>query len=181
MPEVIAVELATYSADWAKSAAQEAARIKDAIGGVVVIVHHIGSTSIPGIRAKPILDLMPLVSSLAELDAARAKLESLGYEWFGEYGIPGRRYCKRDDSKTGKRLVQLHFFEAQSPEVMRHLAFRDYLRMHPDMARAYEAEKLRAQRRHPSNSHAYSDAKSAWIVTIQEIAITWAHEQGQAR
>jgi GrpB-like predicted nucleotidyltransferase (UPF0157 family) len=174
MPEVIAVELAPYSPDWAKSAAQEGARIRDAIGGsVIVIVHHIGSTSIPGIRAKPIVDLMPLVSSLAELDAARAKIEALGYEWFGEYGISGRRYCKRDDSKTGKRLVQLHFFEANSPEVHRHLAFRDYLRLHPDLAKAYEAEKLRCQRRYPANSHAYSDAKSAWIQSVQEIALTY--------
>jgi GrpB-like predicted nucleotidyltransferase (UPF0157 family) len=173
MPEVIAVELAPYSPDWPKSAAQEGARIREAVGGLVVVVHHIGSTSIPGIRAKPIVDLMPLVSSLAELDNARAKIEALGYEWFGEYGISGRRYCKRDDTKTGKRLVQLHFFEAKSPEVRRHLVFRDYLRLHPDVAKAYEAEKLRCQRLHPANSHAYSDAKSEWIRSIQEIALSY--------
>jgi GrpB-like predicted nucleotidyltransferase (UPF0157 family) len=173
MPEVIAVELAPHSPQWARDAEQEAARIKSATGAVIVVVHHIGSTSIPGIRAKPIVDLMPLVSSLAELDALREKIEALGYEWFGEYGIPGRRYCKRDDPTSGRRLVQLHFFEARSPEVRRHLVFRDYLRLHPDIAKAYEAEKLRCQRLYPGNSHAYSDAKSAWIQSVQEIALSY--------
>jgi GrpB-like predicted nucleotidyltransferase (UPF0157 family) len=69
--------------------------------------------------------------------------------------------------------VQLHFFEARSPEVRRHLVFRDYLRLHPDVAKAYEAEKLRCQRLYPADSHAYSDAKSNWIQSVQEIALTY--------
>lgn len=171
MPKPIAVELAPYNRDWADAAEAEAARLTKAIGAVITVVHHIGSTSIPGIRAKPILDLMPLVGDLRELDKARARVEALGYEWFGEYGIVGRRYCKRDDPKTGKRVVQLHFFDLTSPEVRRHLAFRDYMRMHPDMAKAYEAEKLRCQRLHPKNSHAYTDEKSDWIKCMEQVAL----------
>jgi GrpB-like predicted nucleotidyltransferase (UPF0157 family) len=163
MPEPIPVVLAPHSADWAPSALREAARLATALENNLVEVHHIGSTSIPGIRAKPILDLMPVVHRLAELDAAEARLAALGYQWWGEYGIAGRRYCTLSDPATGERSVQLHCYQSENPEIEKHLAFRDYLRAHPEIARAYEAEKLRCQALHPNNTHTYSDAKSPWI------------------
>ncbi len=88
-----------------------------AIGEVIVAVHHIGSTAIPGIRAKPILDLMPVVFSHPEFENFRSTLEGLGYTWWGEYGLQGRRYCALDDPLTGSRCVQLHCYEQGSPEM----------------------------------------------------------------
>ena|SRR5579871_3414027 len=163
MPEPIPVVLAPHSADWASGAHREADRLAAALGENLIEIHHIGSTSIPGIRAKPILDLMPIVRDLAELDAAEARLAEIGYEWWGEFGISGRRYCTFTDCATGERRVQLHCYQSENPEIEKHLAFRDYLRAHPEIARAYEAEKLRCQALHPNNTHTYSDAKSPWI------------------
>src|SRR5580698_4316073 len=124
------VVLAPYNPVWPEMAERYAEKLK-ALGRVLVIVHHIGSTSVPGLAAKPIIDLMPLVTSLSDLDRERSPIETLGYCWHGELGITGRRYCTLSD-ESGNRIVQLHFFAANSPQVTRHLAFRDYLRAHAE-------------------------------------------------
>ena len=173
MPERIAVELHDHDPGWAVVAKQEAARIAPGFGDHLVRIHHIGSTAIQGIMAKPILDLMPEVSELDSLDEVRPQLEALGYEWFGEYGIPGRRYLKRDDPETGRRLVHLHCFETRTPNMVRHVAFRDFLNAHPAIAKEYEAEKARAYRLHPGDSHAYTDEKAVWVRRVEGDALVW--------
>jgi GrpB-like predicted nucleotidyltransferase (UPF0157 family) len=172
MPPPIAVKLHQYDPGWAEAARSEAERLTATIGQVVITVHHIGSTAIPGICAKPILDLMPVVRSHAELEVSRSVIEKLGYAWWGEYGLPGRRYCTLDDQVTGERKVQLHCYEQTALEIARHLAFRDYLRSRPDLARAYEAEKTRCAELHPLDSHAYNDCKGTWIRRIEAEAWT---------
>jgi GrpB-like predicted nucleotidyltransferase (UPF0157 family) len=144
------------------------------------MVHHIGSISVPGLIAKPIIDLMPLVTDLAGLDRERRCVEALGYNWHGELGISGRRYCTLSD-EAGVRIVQLHFFTADSPHVERHIALRDYLRAHPEAARAYAKEKHRARDLHPNDSHAYSDEKAAWIHGMEAKALDWFSKREAAR
>lgn len=163
MPAPIKVELVPHRAEWARMAGEEIARISPAFGAGLVAIHHVGSTAIPGICAKPILDLMPELAALFHLDAPKLAIEMLGYQWCAEYGIPGRRYCTLDDSSSGRRLVQLHCFQTGNPEIERHLAFRDYLRANPEQALAYDGEKRRCRDLHPDNSHAYTEAKAAWI------------------
>jgi GrpB-like predicted nucleotidyltransferase (UPF0157 family) len=94
-------------------------------------------------------------------------------------GISGRRYCTLSD-EAGTRIVQLHFFNADSPHVERHIAFRDYLRAHPDAASAYDKEKRRARDLHPNDSHAYSDEKAAWIRDTEAKALSWFAEREAA-
>lgn len=173
MPPPIPVELLPHSPEWAGAAAREGQRLAEALGPSLVAVHHIGSTAIPDIVAKPILDLIPEVRSLAGVDAHASELRALGYEWWGEYGMAGRRYATLTDGTTGQRCVQLHIFETGSPHIERHLAFRDFLRAHADKAREYEAVKLASRDQHPDDSHAYSDAKSAWIVAAEAEAIVF--------
>lgn len=177
MPAPIKVELVPFRCEWADLAGAESKRITPAFGSNLIWIHHVGSTAIPGICAKPILDLMPEVAFLHELDASRGALESLGYEWWGEYGIQGRRYCTLNDSATGRRLVQLHCFQTGSPEIERRLAFRDYLRANPDQALAYDREKRRCRDLHPDDSHAYTDAKAAWIESVMPRALA-EHRKG---
>jgi GrpB-like predicted nucleotidyltransferase (UPF0157 family) len=126
MPPRIPVELQPHTPNWAEAASREIERLAQALGENLVAIHHVGSTAIPGISAKPILDLMPVVRELSQLDTCRSAVEALGYEWWGEYGLPGRRYCKLTDPTTGRRKVHLHCFRDGTPEVERHLAFRDY-------------------------------------------------------
>jgi GrpB-like predicted nucleotidyltransferase (UPF0157 family) len=169
---IVAVELWPHDPAWAEDAQREARRVASAVGDLIVFVHHIGSTAIPNIRAKPILDLMPVVRNLSDLDVARPVLEGLGYDCWGEYGLKGRRYFTFDDPETSRRKAQLHCFQVSSPDIERLLAFRDYLRSNPELARAYEAEKTRCQALHPNNSTAYSACKGEWIRKIEAKALS---------
>jgi GrpB-like predicted nucleotidyltransferase (UPF0157 family) len=143
-----------------------------AIGETLVVVHHIGSTAIPGIRAKATIDLLPLVRSLAALDARADAVRALGYDWRGEFGLPGRRFCTLTAGE--KRLFNVHIYEDGADEVARHLAFRDYLRAHPNEARAYEAEKIRAAALRPDDVLAYNDQKNDWIKACEQRALAWS-------
>ncbi len=169
------VHLVPHDPAWAMQARRESALVHAALEANLIVVHHIGSTAIPAIRAKPILDLMPVVESLALLDAARSAIEAAGYAWRGEYGLPGRRYCIKEDAKTGRRLIHAHCYAAASPEIERHLAFRDHLRRHQELARAYEDEKQRCQILHPDDMHAYTDCKNAWIKRTEAAALKAMH------
>jgi GrpB-like predicted nucleotidyltransferase (UPF0157 family) len=171
MPPPIAVELAEYDSTWPPLAALHSGHLA-ALGDLLEVVHHIGSTAIKGILAKPIIDLLPVVTNLELLEQRRTVLERLGYQWHGEYGLPGRRYCLLEDA-AGRRIVQAHFFEAGSFEITRHLAFRDYLRDHPIVAMEYEDEKCRAFALFPHDSHAYTAEKAAFIKRIEAQALHW--------
>ncbi|MBI1777035.1 MAG: GrpB family protein [Proteobacteria bacterium] len=167
------VELLPHSPEWEIQARHEAERLGDALGERLIVVHHIGSTAIPGIAAKPILDLMPEFVSLPILDAAEPVLRRLGYEWWGEYGIPTRRYCTLADPQTGRRRINLHSFAQDSAEIERHLAFRDHLRLHPAKAREYEAVKQRCRDLHPTDLGAYTEAKGSWIKATELEALAF--------
>ena len=171
MPPAFPVVLKSHDPQWAGAAEREAERLRGVLGDTLLHVHHIGSTSIPGLVAKPILDLIPVVRSLAALDAAQGNLEALGYASWGEFGLPGRRYLTLDDAVQGRRLVQLHCYAQASPEITRHLAFRDYLRARPDLVVEYEAIKRRCAEAHPDSSHAYGDCKGEWVKRIETEAM----------
>ena len=172
-PQPYTIELVEHDPAWLAIAAREARRLRDALGSVLVEVHHIGSTAIPSIRAKPIVDLLPVVRSLAGIDGRRAEVEALGYAWWGELGIEGRRYCILTDATTGRRVAQLHVFAIGSERIAWHVTFRDYLLAHPGEARAYETEKMRARALHPRDVSAYNDAKAPWIRRCDERAAAW--------
>jgi GrpB-like predicted nucleotidyltransferase (UPF0157 family) len=168
------IELVPHDPSWAAVARAEIERQQGVLGELIVAAHHIGSTAIPGIKAKPIVDIVLVVASLEELDARKDRVTALGFEWRGEYGIAGRRYCPFTDPHTGKRTIHVHFFATGASEIERHLAFRDYLRAHGEEARAYEAQKLAAAALHSGEMVAYTHAKGPWIKDCLERALARA-------
>ena len=173
MPPQRRIYLEPHNPEWANRAEQIAAEVAGLLGPLLVRWEHIGSTSIPGIQAKPVIDLLPLVTSVEEVDALQGAFEDAGFYWYGEFGLPGRRYVNRDDPVTGDRVTNVHIYAITNPEVERHLAFRDYLRANPDIAREYEAVKVDCAAQHPTDITGYMDCKDATCKQIESAAVAW--------
>ncbi len=157
---------------WIHQYASEADQIARALHDMTARLHHIGSTAIPHIAAKPIIDILIEVDDLRELDARSSAMEQLGYEVMGEFGIPSRRYFRKNDA-SGNRTHQIHAFEAGSSGAMRHLAFRDNMIAHPEAAQAYGALKEQLAAQHPDDFEAYMDGKNAFIQENEAKAVVW--------
>ncbi|HET9337135.1 MAG TPA: GrpB family protein [Sphingomicrobium sp.] len=166
-----AVRLLPHDPIWAEQASQEEARILAAVWPAIIEMHHVGSTAIPGIAAKPIIDLVGVTRDLETLERARPQIEGLGYDWHGEYGLEGRRFCTLSDAESGVRRYHLHCYAAGDHSIHRHLAFRDYLRARPAVAEAYQLMKRECAARHPNDSNAYTDCKDRWIKQTEAEAL----------
>lgn len=166
------VEVVPHDPKWATAFNLEAAKIAVALGENVVKVHHIGSTSIPGIYAKSIIDVLVEVRNIDEVSNNNPAMKSLGYEAMGEFGISGRRFFRKDNVE-GVRTHHIHVFETGSNQVKRHLAFRNYMTAHPEAAREYSELKRNLARQHPADIKSYMDGKDGFIEEIDEKAAQW--------
>ena len=169
MREVLVVP---YDPQWPAKFERAAREVRAALGESVLVINHIGSTSIPGIHAKPIIDMLAVASDLSRIESRSEAMRAIGYEPMGEFGIPGRRYFRRDNA-AGVRTEQVHTFADQSPHILRHLAFRDFLRTHPDIAQEYSQLKQRLAAAHRFDIDAYMDGKDPFIRQTQETALEW--------
>ena len=166
------ITVVPYDPAWPGLYEAEAQAIAGVLGQRLTAIHHIGSTAVPGLAAKPIIDIMPVVHSLSGADAARGVLEALGYEYLGEFGIPGRRYLRRGGDE---RTHQVHIFaEGDRENIARHLAFRDYLRAHPDVCAEYAALKRALAARYPYDIESYCDGKADFVKKYESLALAWA-------
>ncbi|XGV97231.1 MAG: GrpB family protein [Leptolyngbya sp. BL-A-14] len=165
------VEVVDHNPLWQADFEAEAQLIQAALSNPVVI-HHIGSTAIPGIYAKPIIDLLIEVNEIVQMDQDQVAMESLGYVSMGEFGIPGRRYFRKENQQ-GVRTHHVHAFAAGGSEVERHLAFRDYMRAHPEDAQAYSQLKRALAKQYPTSIDRYMDGKDGFIKAMDQKAAQW--------
>jgi GrpB-like predicted nucleotidyltransferase (UPF0157 family) len=174
------IALVEYDPRWPSLFAQEAARIRAALGeGLVVAIEHFGSTSVPGLSAKPIIDLLVGVRSVAEArEKAVPALEALGYAFWYDNPNPDHLFFVRGLPPNGPRTHHIHMVE---PGTLRdpknetflfwdRLLFRDYLRAHPAEARRYEAVKRDLAARFPDDREAYTDGKTEYVYGVMQKA-----------
>ncbi len=177
MDEIALVE---YDPRWPEQFAAEAARVRAALGeNLVVPVEHFGSTSVPGLSAKPIIDMLIGVRSVAEARAqAVPGLEALGYAFWYDNPNPGHLFLVKGLPPNGPRTHHIHMVE---PETFRdpnngaslfwdRLLFRDYLRAHPGEARRYEVVKRDLAARFPEDREGYTDGKTEYVNGVMQKA-----------
>jgi GrpB-like predicted nucleotidyltransferase (UPF0157 family) len=150
-----------YDPGWPAAYERERALIAEALGALLVDVEHFGSTSVPGLGAKPVIDIMAGVRDFHQGLRCVEPMEGLGYQYKGEFGIPGRHYFRKIQDDL--RSHQVHMVQAGGEFWRRHLLFRDYLRAHPDEARRYFELKLRLAEEYRHDREGYTEAKSDFI------------------
>lgn len=160
------VELTPHDPNWARLYQEEVGKLADILSHEIIAIHHMGSTAIPGISAKPIIDILVVVTKIDRIDGYNHQMATLGYTQRGEHGIPGRRYFSKDTQ--GARTHHVHIFQAGNPEIDRHLKFRDHLLLHSDDAQAYSQLKIDLAKIFPEDVDQYTDAKSDFIRSIDE-------------
>jgi GrpB-like predicted nucleotidyltransferase (UPF0157 family) len=156
------VRLAEPSAGWTDAYAAEAVRIRGALGELALDIQHVGSTAIPGIKAKPIVDIVVGLRQLADGVLCVEPMQAIGFEYVGVDIVP-------DDHIFGKhqpRTHLAHFVEHRGWQWRRMTVFRDRLRAEPALAAEYEALKLALATRFPENRGAYTAAKTEFIDAV---------------
>ena len=153
---------------WADAFAREKDVLESMLSPLGPRIHHIGSTAVPGLFAKPTIDILIEIEDLERIDAYSASFEARGYQVMGAFGIAGRRYFQKGDHSH-----HVHVFSTGDKNLIRHLAFRDYLRAFPGVARAYGELKKRMAASCGGCRSTYCAGKDGFIKHHEEKAMAW--------
>ena len=151
-----------YDEAWARDFADIEAELRAALGELALGIEHVGSTSVRGLAAKPIIDIDVVIADASRLDEVIAALGRIGYRHEGDLGIPGREAFDYE-GKAHLRRHHLYVCAQDSAELRRHLAFRDYLRAHPDAVQAYSRVKEEGAALYPNDIDGYIAHKAPFI------------------
>jgi GrpB-like predicted nucleotidyltransferase (UPF0157 family) len=163
--EKVPVEICEYDATWPLKFEEQRDSLMNAIGNKVVAVEHIGSTAVPGLGAKPIIDIMIGLRQLSDAEDCIEPLRRIGYDYVPELEaeIPERRYFHKGPSNVPKKHYHLHMVEINGKFWNAQILFRDYLRTHPDSAQEYLKLKKDLAAKYRLNREAYTEAKTSFI------------------
>ncbi|MBI4201880.1 MAG: GrpB family protein [Chloroflexi bacterium] len=165
------VIIVSYDPAWPQQFDSLQKAISVPLGPQALAIEHVGSTAVPRLPAKPIIDMDVVIASRDLLPQASERLSTLGYAHQGDLGVPGREAFGRTDDCTpwdgsGRTWPEHHLYVCahDSLELARHLAFRNYLRANPDAARAYAALKRHLAKRYGNDREAYTQGKTAFVL-----------------
>lgn len=169
------IEIVDYDLDWPKWFIEESQRIQEAVDGQLAAIYHIGSTAIPNMAAKPIIDILIELKNLDNVDEVANELYTLGYAKLHRQIIPYRSFITFRNER-GERKVNLHIYEVGDPQVKRHVNFRDYLIAHPEEAAAYADLKKSLAQQFKYDIVQYVTGKEKLVHKIGAKAKLWAHQ-----
>ena len=162
------VEVVPYDETWASAFEKIKHELEHAVGDLIVGIEHIGSTSVEGLSAKPVIDIDIIIKDYSIFDTAVDRLKSIGYIHEGNLGIEGREAFKYSD-KPHLHRHHLYVCPQQSDELLRHITFRDYLRSNPDAVKRYSAVKEKAAQLFPDDIDKYIEYKSPCIQELYKM------------
>ncbi len=169
------IVIVPYDPAWPQRFAQLAQEMRSALGEVALRIDHIGSTAIPQLAAKPIIDIQIAVADFEPLDAFRGPLERLGYVFRPDNPERTKRYFREP---PGQPRTHIHVRRAGSFDQQLALLFRDFLCLHPEVAAAYATLKIELAQRYRTDRDAYTDAKQPFIWQVIAQADVWAQQLG---
>ncbi|VAW41548.1 Uncharacterised protein family UPF0157 (COG2320), partial [hydrothermal vent metagenome] len=164
-----------HNPDWIRQYDEEAACLTAVFQPILITIHHIGSTAIPSIKAKPIIDILIVVKTITAVDEYIKPMAAMGYICKGENGIAGRRYFRKGSDVH--HTYHIHIYEEGHPEIGRHLNFRDYLRHHPQEAEVYSQLKEALAQQYFSDPQSYTSSKTSFIGNVLKQARLWRAKQ----
>ena len=157
------VRLSEFDSKWSKSYKDECDVMTRIFGDEIVSFEHFGSTSVPVMKAKPVVDIMILVRDINQIDKFNAQLESIGYDVAGEWGIEGRRLVRKGGDN---RSHHIHIYQHDHPEVYRHLVVRDYLMEKSEEVKTYSDFKERLASKY-DDTRECSKAKKEFVSELE--------------
>jgi len=166
------IQIEAYNNTWPLLFEKEQTLLASILSIPGVSIHHIGSTAVPGLSAKPIIDILIEVEDLLNLDTVNYKFAAIGYECKGEFGIRERRFYQKGGDE---RSHHIHVFKSGSQGAVRHIAFKEYLKAHPSVAREYRDLKSSLVKTSNNNIELYSEGKCEFVGTHEQLALAWWH------
>ena len=164
------IKVVDYDKTWKYKYDHEAKRLKRIFQSILIDIHHIGSTSIPGMAAKPTIDILVSVRRIEEVDSFNGAMKDAGYQVEGEYGIKGRRYFWK---YPGNHEYHIHIFEKGDKNIIRYLAFKAYLIENKELIKEYMDLKRMLAVKYPKSIEDYMDGKNSLIKNIEHKALVW--------
>ena len=174
------IEVVDYMPEWGGFFDKEAALLSVIFGTQLLAIHHIGSTSIPGIKAKPIIDILVIIKDIESIEMFNDPMRELGYRPRGEClnnpipGTPGRFYFSKDTDEA--RSHQVHVCQEGHADIQDKLIFRDYLRLHREEAQTYGMMKERLAAEYRCDIVGYIQGKDAFVQDTIARAYFWRHK-----
>ena len=153
------INVKPHNKKWKEKFKHEKNNLEKIFYDILVEIYHIGSTAIPNIKAKPVIDIMVVVEDINKVDNYNDKMKTLGYEPKGEFGINNRCFFQKGGNN---RTHHVHIFQQGDKEIKRHINFRDYMKAHPEEAHKYSQD-----------INKYNKGKNDFIAEIDSKAVEW--------
>lgn len=165
------VELESYNPKWVEDYNKEEKLLKELLKDYLIEIHHIGSTSIPGLMAKPVIDIIAVIKSLEDIPAIEEILKDYDYSNRGQQGVPDRYFFAKGPEEA--RTHYIHFVEKDSNTYYNQLYFKKYLLDHPDYIEKYCDLKQELAKKYANERPKYTQGKNDFITDV----IGKAHEE----